>query len=65
MSNLFFALMLIAMLLTLVSLGVGMGGMAKGGAFNKKYGNKLMQARIYMQGAAIVFFLLAVATSKS
>jgi choline-glycine betaine transporter len=65
MSNFFFILMIIAMVLTLASLALGMGVMAKGGELNKKYGNKLMWIRVYMQGTALVLFLLAVLTSQS
>ncbi len=52
--------MLIAMALVLASLAVGMIAMIKGGEFNKKYGNKLMRARVTMQGIAIGLFVLAV-----
>lgn len=65
MSMIFFALMLVAMLLTVGSLGAGMVVSARGGEVSKKYSNKLMWARVYLQGAAIVFFLLAIATSQS
>ncbi|HPD82806.1 MAG: twin transmembrane helix small protein [Alphaproteobacteria bacterium] len=60
MSRVFFILMLIAMALVLASLAVGMIAMIKGGEFNKKYGNKLMRARVTMQGIAIGLFVLAV-----
>lgn len=46
-------LMFIFMALTFVALGLGLFGMATGGEFNKKYANKLMSLRVYMQGAAI------------
>lgn len=63
MSQVFFILMIIAMLLTLASLVIGIGAMVKGGEFNKKYGNTLMRTRIYMQGAALALFALALFTS--
>ena len=56
--NLFFFLAVLALLATLAILFVGTIGMAKGTEFNKKYGNKLMQARIASQAVAILFFLL-------
>ena len=62
MSNLFAILMLIAMLATVGALVAGIFGMAKGGAFAKKYGNRLMWARVYCQGAALLFFSIAVLT---
>ncbi len=65
MSRFFFILMVIAMLLTLASLVVGLIGMIKGGEFNKKYGNRLMRARVSMQGLAIGLFVLAVLTAGS
>jgi len=64
MSKIFFVLMIIAMLLVLVSLGVGMVAMIKGGDFNKKYGNKLMRMRVTLQGLALALFVLAVWSGK-
>lgn len=55
--------MIIAMLLTVAVLATGMMSMIKGGEFNAKYGNKLMQARVWMQGLALAFFALAIMTS--
>ncbi len=65
MSRFFFILMIIAMILTLASLVVGLVGMVKGGEFNKKYGNKMMRARVTMQGIALGLFVLAVMTAGS
>jgi hypothetical protein len=39
-------LLLIAMLATLGVLAVGLAGFFHGGEFKRKYGNKLMQARV-------------------
>ncbi len=55
--------MIIAMLLTLASLVLGLFSMVKGGAFNEKYGNKLMRLRVTMQGVALALFALAMMTS--
>lgn len=57
--------MLIAMFLTLLSLFVGLIGMVKGGEFNQKYGNRLMRARVTLQGIALALFALAFLTSSS
>lgn len=57
--------MLIAMVLVLLSLVVGMAAMIKGGEFNKKYGNKLMRARVTLQGLALGLFVLAVWSQNS
>ncbi len=39
--------------------------MIKGGEFNKKYGNRLMQARVVLQGVALACFALAYFSSHS
>ncbi len=65
MSGFFFTAMIIAMLATLAVLGIGIVGFIRGGAFNEKYGNKLMRARVIMQGVALAMFALAVLTHKS
>jgi len=64
MSPVFFALMIIMMFAALGALIIGIFGMVKGGEFNKKYGNKLMRARVILQGAALAFFALAVVAYK-
>ncbi len=64
MSAISFTLMLLAMAAVLAVLVVGVFGMAKGGEFNRKYGNKLMQARVYLQAGALALFVLAIATAK-
>lgn len=65
MSRFFFILMIIAMLLTLASLFLGLFAMIKGGAFNEKYGNRLMRLRVTLQGAALALFALGFLTSQS
>ena len=52
-------LMLLAMALVFVSLIAGLFVMAKGGELDKKYSNKLMQARVFLQGLALLFFVIA------
>ncbi|HUY67995.1 MAG TPA: twin transmembrane helix small protein [Alphaproteobacteria bacterium] len=64
MSAAFLILMSIAMLAVLAVLMLGIFSMAKGGEFNKKYGNKLMRARVILQGVALALFVLAVLTLK-
>ncbi len=63
MSGFFFFAMIVAMLLTLAVLAIGMVSMIKGGEFNQKYGNRLMRARVILQGIALVLFALAFMTS--
>lgn len=63
MSILFIALLL-AMFATLGVLMVGLVGMARGGEFNRKYGNKLMRWRILLQGLAVILLALLVLVGK-
>ncbi|WP_262692012.1 HIG1 domain-containing protein [Kordiimonas aestuarii] len=56
--NFLFFLGLLFMFLTLGIFFAGIGSMSKGGDFNKKYGNKLMQARVICQALAVVCFVL-------
>lgn len=42
----------------------GVVGMARGGDFNAKYGNKLMRLRVILQGLAIVLFILLAVTAS-
>ena len=64
MSVFFYTLLIISMVLLLVTLGAGMFTMAKGGDFALKYTNRIMRYRIYLQGIAIVLFLLAITFSS-
>lgn len=64
MSNFFFVLMIVAMIAVLASLVLGLLSMVKGGEFDKKHGNRLMQARVMLQGIALLFFVVAFLTSK-
>jgi Hypoxia induced protein conserved region len=56
--NLLTTLLLIAMLATLGALAVGLAGFFHGGEFNRKYGNKLMQARVALQAVAVFLLLM-------
>lgn len=60
MKGFIFALVIIALLITLGVLATGMIAMARGGEFNAKYGNKLMRARVIAQGVALALFAIAV-----
>ena len=51
-------LLLLAMLATVGALVLGIGSFFKGGEFNRKYGNKLMQARVAFQAIAVVILLI-------
>lgn len=43
---------------------LGIVSMAKGGELNKKYGNKLMQARVMLQGTALLLLTIAYFSSQ-
>jgi len=62
MSFFFLALGGLFALATLATLLVGVTSMGKGGAFNEKYGNKLMRYRVILQGCAIGCFVLGLLT---
>jgi len=51
-------IVLIALLITLGILLTGVVGMARGGEFNQKYGNKLMRMRVIAQFTALMLMLL-------
>ena len=51
-------LIVIALAATLGILGTGLVAMFRGGAFNKKYGNILMRARIASQGTTVLLILI-------
>lgn len=59
-----FLVVAFACLAVLVILLIGIGGFAKGGAFNRKHGNRLMRYRIAAQFVAILLILLFVALRR-
>ena len=65
MNGMLLVLMGLALLSVLGSLALGLIVMVKGGELNKKYGNKLMQARVLLQGLAIGLFVLAFMSSRN
>ncbi|PCI97827.1 MAG: hypothetical protein COB14_08600 [Alphaproteobacteria bacterium] len=50
-------LILISFLSVVTVLCIGIFAMIKGGAFNEKYGNKLMQLRVALQGVTLLLAL--------
>ena len=56
-------LLLIAMFAPLAALMIGLAGFFHGGEFNRKYGNKLMQARVALQAIAVVLLLIILITA--
>jgi len=65
MNQFFIIAMLLAAFSVLGVLTIGIVSMVKGGEFNKKHGNKLMQMRVTLQGLALALFALAYLTSQS
>jgi len=65
MSNVIAILLAIAMAGVLLVLFVGIGAMARGGEFNRRYGNRLMRMRVLLQAIAIVLFVLFILASRS
>jgi len=57
-----FGVALLAVVLVAVILAVGIGGFARGGEFNRKYANKIMQLRLVAQGIAVVLILILIAS---
>ncbi|MGY6549684.1 MAG: twin transmembrane helix small protein [Roseinatronobacter sp.] len=55
-----FLVALVAALGVLVILGIGIGGFAKGGEFNRKHGNRMMRWRLYAQFGAVVLIMVFV-----
>jgi len=55
-----FLIALIASVAVLIILLIGIGGFAKGGEFNRKYSNKMMQLRILAQFIAVILIVLYV-----
>lgn len=49
---------LLVLFAVLIVLFIGIISMLKGGEFNKKWSNKLMRARVILQGLAIALILL-------
>jgi hypothetical protein len=65
MSTILPIVIFVMLLAVLGVLLVGVVGMARGGEFNRKYGNKLMQARVALQAIAVaLLFLLWLAFGK-
>lgn len=61
MADLFATYLLpLALLAVLAALGLGVIGLLRGGEFNRKYGNRLMRARVAAQALAVILLLVTV-----
>ena len=65
MENALPIVMIIALVAVLVAVLAGVIGMAAGGEFNRRYGNRLMRARVALQLVAVVVFVLLVVATRS
>jgi ABC-type uncharacterized transport system YnjBCD permease subunit len=54
-----------AVVATALVLLFGVLTMARGGEFNRKYGNKLMRLRILMQAIAVILIMLSLWVASS
>ncbi len=65
MNSFLIVVLILAMFATLGALALGLISMVKGGDFDKKYSTKLMQARVILQGVALLCLALAFFTSQT
>ena len=63
MKSVIITLLAVTLAAIVIVLITGIIGMARGGDFNAKHGNKLMRMRVILQGLAIVLFLLLMVTA--
>ncbi|HTO81976.1 MAG TPA: twin transmembrane helix small protein [Methylomirabilota bacterium] len=57
MSHAVFVVLIVFLLATVGILFLGLFSMARGGEFNRKYGNKLMRFRVAFQAIAVLLVL--------
>jgi hypothetical protein len=65
MKTAIFVALVITLIGVVVVMGLGTWGMARGGAFAKKYGNRLMQMRVALQALALALFAIALLIAKN
>jgi Hypoxia induced protein conserved region len=53
------ALIILALIATLISLGWGIGSMAHGGSFDARHSSQFMNARVIFQGLTVVLLIIA------
>ncbi|NQU69682.1 MAG: twin transmembrane helix small protein [Rhodospirillales bacterium] len=59
MSGVLSTMIIVALGAVLVALGLGVLSMLKGGAFSRRYGNRLMRLRVLLQFTALALIALA------
>tara|TARA_B100000795_G_scaffold259217_1_gene233992 strand:+ start:394 stop:603 length:210 start_codon:yes stop_codon:yes gene_type:complete len=58
LNSIFPFIIITVLIAVLIVLLIGIIAMLKGGDFNKRWGNKLMRARVGLQGLAVILILL-------
>jgi len=58
--TLLIALILLSLIATIIALVIGLAVMSQGGELDKQLSNKLMQARVWLQGLTVFLLLVAV-----
>lgn len=64
MNSFLTVLIILSMLSVIGVLALGIISMIRGGEFNQRYGNKLMQARVILQGLTVALLALAYFASQ-
>jgi len=59
MTSTLVTILFVTMLAVVVTLFIGLIGMARGGTFNARYGNLLMRWRVALQGIAVLILIIA------
>ena len=59
--DLLVVLIVLALVATVASLGVGIGSMMKGGEFDRKHSTQLMALRVGSQGVTLVLLFIVLA----
>ena len=52
-------MIILALLATIVSLGVGIGSMIRGGEYDRQHSTQLMYARVGFQGLALALLVIS------
>lgn len=64
MNTFLFILVGMSLLSVLAVLALGIVSMTKGKEFNQKYGNRLMRARVILQGVAVALVAILLFTAQ-
>jgi len=59
--NILTVFIIVALLATIVTLGIGLSSMAHGGEYDKEHSEQFMFARVGMQGITVILLIAAAA----